>query len=305
MDEIGEFMSILDLMKREPDFISTQVAEARRYYGELNPRSSADVVVVCGGRERMRPDYVVDRADFPYFGIECVAEGSGSLELAGHGYELAAGMAFAYGPGIHHRIRSRPERPMLKYYVDFAGREAELLLRESALGKWKVVQLPALQEITGIFDMLQREGGTAGRYTAPISAALLRVLIWKIDQQALGYGSVDLRSLETFQRAKRVIEEGYLTLRSAEEAARACHLDPSYLSRLFRRFAATTPHRYITKLKMNRATELLLDQRMLVKEAALHLGFADPFHFSRTFKRVYGISPEQFVRQTRPLTRIP
>ena len=28
------------------------------------------------------------------------------------------------------------------------------------------------------------------------------------------------------------------------------------------------------------------------------LGFADAFHFSRTFKRIYGISPERFIRQS-------
>jgi AraC-like DNA-binding protein len=49
---------------------------------------------------------------------------------------------------------------------------------------------------------------------------------------------------------------------------------------------------------MNRAAALLLDQRMMVKEVADALGFADAFHFSRTFKRVYGISPERFIRQS-------
>ena len=48
---------------------------------------------------------------------------------------------------------------------------------------------------------------------------------------------------------------------------------------------------------MNRAAQLLIDDRMMVKEAAAALDFADAFHFSRTFKRIYGISPDRFVRQ--------
>jgi AraC-like DNA-binding protein len=52
-------------------------------------------------------------------------------------------------------------------------------------------------------------------------------------------------------------------------------------------------------LKMNRATELLVDEGMLVKEVAAKLEFADAFHFSRSFKRHYGLSPGHFVRHSR------
>lgn len=50
---------------------------------------------------------------------------------------------------------------------------------------------------------------------------------------------------------------------------------------------------------MGRAAELLLDGGLMVKEAASELGFADAFHFSRTFKRIYGLPPERFVQQAR------
>ena len=70
----------------------------------------------------------------------------------------------------------------------------------------------------------------------------------------------------------------------------------TYLSRLFQRFAHTTPHRFLMRLKMNRATELLLDGDLLVKEVAARLEFADAFHFSRAFKRLYGLPPQRFIR---------
>jgi AraC-like DNA-binding protein len=51
--------------------------------------------------------------------------------------------------------------------------------------------------------------------------------------------------------------------------------------------------------KMNRATELLLDGGLLVKQVAEELGFGDAFQFSRAFKRVYGLPPERFMKQAR------
>ncbi len=310
MDRYAQSMSICDFMPpatrarspKRPSFISTQVTEAHRYHFDLNPKPGRDIVIVCGGCERMRSDYVIDRPGFPFLAIEFVAEGTGKLVLAGTSYKLGPGMAFAYAPGVAHRITADPAAPMLKYYVDFTGKSAEELLANSALPPGHVVQLSSPQETADIFEWLQREGAGGTREGARICAALLPVLIMTIDKNAVPHSAHALRAMETYQRAKRSIEEHFLRLRSAEDAARACHVDRSYLSRLFQRFGRTTPYRFITKLKMNRAASLLLDHRLMVKEAADALGFADAFHFSRTFKRIYGISPERFIQQSHSLS---
>jgi len=49
------------------------------------------------------------------------------------------------------------------------------------------------------------------------------------------------------------------------------------------------------RLRMNRAAEKLRSPGVLVSEVADDLGFSDPFHFSRTFKRVFGVSPSSFM----------
>lgn len=53
------------------------------------------------------------------------------------------------------------------------------------------------------------------------------------------------------------------------------------------------------RLKMNRATELLVDGGMLVNEVAPELEFAEAFHFSRVFKHHYGLSMGHFVKHSR------
>ncbi|RYD75379.1 MAG: hypothetical protein EOP84_18405 [Verrucomicrobiaceae bacterium] len=66
-----------------PSFVSTQVREARRYFLNLTPKRASPLTVVCGGCERVQPDYVVQRKTFPFLAVEFVAEGEGELELAG------------------------------------------------------------------------------------------------------------------------------------------------------------------------------------------------------------------------------
>lgn len=282
-----------------PSFVSTQVSEARRYFLNLAPKRLRHLTVVCGGCERVRPDYLVQRKTFPFLAVEFVAEGEGELELAGRKYRLRPGMTFAYGPGAAHIIRSEPSRPMLKYYVDFVGHEAERLLSETPLTEWQAVQVSSPEEVVEIFELLQREGANESIYGAQLCAALLPALLLKITERALPSGDAEPRALTTYQRAKRWIEEHPLQVRTAEEVAVACHVNTAYLCRLFQRFGHTSPYRFLMRQKMNRATELLLDRGLLVKQVAEELGFGDAFQFSRAFKRVYGLPPERFMKQAR------
>jgi AraC-like DNA-binding protein len=45
---------------------------------------------------------------------------------------------------------------------------------------------------------------------------------------------------------------------------------------------------------MERAAELLAEDRLTVRAIAKQLGFGDPFYFSRTFRRHFGRSPSEY-----------
>lgn len=287
-----------------PGFVSTQVTEARRYYLNLSPPPTREIVVVCGGCERVRPEYVVQREGFPFFAIEFVAEGEGTVRVNGKTHRLRPGVAFAYGPSVAHCIRSDPDRPMLKYYVDFAGAEAERLLAGSPLAGWQPIQTSPAREIGEIFEMLQRDGASNGPFAPQVCAALVSLLLMKLAERAVPGGTAgEPRALATYERVKAWIEQHFEEVRTVEEIATTCGLDVTYLCRLFQRFGHGTPYRLLTRLKMNRAAELLLDHGLLVKETAAELGFADAYHFSRSFKRVYGLAPERFLHQRQALGR--
>ena len=50
----------------------------------------------------------------------------------------------------------------------------------------------------------------------------------------------------------------------------------------------------LLRLKMNHAAERLQHNGLLVKQAAEEVGFPDPFHFSRVFRKTFGVPPAQF-----------
>ncbi|MGD0536294.1 MAG: AraC family transcriptional regulator [Verrucomicrobiota bacterium] len=281
---------------QRPAFLSTQVSEAHRFFLNLTPRATPRLEVVCGGVERCRPDYVIQRTSFPYAALEFVAQGEGELKLRGRRFRLRPGMAFAYGPRVSHTIRTSAQSPMLKYYVDFVGREGDRLLAEGPLGRWEPVQVSSPNELTELFESLQRNGAAENPLTGRICSTLVALILLKIAERAIDYGAAESRALPTYERARRHLEAHYEQLKTVEEIARACHVNAAYLCRLFQRFDHRSPYQLLLRLKMNRAAALLLDGGLMVKEVAARLNFADPYHFSRVFKRVYGVSPDRFVK---------
>src|SRR5258708_40026174 len=94
-----------------PYFVLTQVREARRYFLDVAPKPASQIAVVCGGCERMQPDYVVDRSTFPFYVIEFVAEGAGSVELVVRRYPLQAALTVSFGPRLSLSVRQLAVTP--------------------------------------------------------------------------------------------------------------------------------------------------------------------------------------------------
>lgn len=93
---------------------------------------------------------------------------------------------------------------------------------------------------------------------------------------------------------------GYIHLRfdhfdlSLEGIAMELKLPVYYLSRFFKEKASCTFTDYITKLRMDRAKELLSSSQMSVRDIVNSVGYTDPSSFMRKFKKLEGITPGEY-----------
>ncbi|MDZ8117346.1 AraC family transcriptional regulator [Pontiella agarivorans] len=281
--------------KATAPFISTQVNSGEYYYLNLTPEKDAAEIVVCGGREQTAPTYRIKRKSFKFYSIEFVSSGRGSITMDGKTYPLRPGAIYCYGPRTPHTIETDPEHPMLKHFVDFTGRALEELLKTTPFLSGRPLFVSRPFRIRNIFENLITTGNTESRNRDALCALLLRQLILTADDTAMDADAAFSPAWQTYMRCRQFIERNYLDLPNIGNAAEACFIDQAYLSRLFKRFADESPLQLLTRLKMSKAADLLSSGDLLVKQVGEKVGFSDPYHFSRVFKRVYGIPPETFT----------
>ncbi len=283
--------------KAQPEFFSIQIARARRFHLCAKPPAGQRLCVICGGCEHCAPNYEIHRSQFPYLALEFVAGGRGQLTFKNRKLRLVPGTLFTYGQGVAHDIVTDSHKPLVKYFVDFAGKSAIEGLRAASLSPGTAIQTSAPNEVMTLFDNLVHNGLKATRYSQRICVALLDAILLKIAETRVPIGSVESSAFGTYQNCLQQLEESALRIRTLQELAEACKIDQAYLCRLFRRFGHESPYQCLLRLKMNHAAARLQTPGILVKQVATELGFNDPYHFSRVFKSVFGISPAQFVQR--------
>jgi two-component system response regulator YesN len=72
------------------------------------------------------------------------------------------------------------------------------------------------------------------------------------------------------------------------------NVSPSYFSSIFRQKTGVTFVEYLTRLRMEKAKELLLCSDCSSTEIGYTVGYKDPHYFSSLFKKMYGCTPKEY-----------
>ncbi|MDQ6420290.1 response regulator [Paenibacillus sp. LHD-117] len=72
------------------------------------------------------------------------------------------------------------------------------------------------------------------------------------------------------------------------------HLNETYLSGLFKNRVGVTFSEYLTKLRMNKAGELLRESDLKLTDIAMLVGVSSSSYFSTSFKKYFGMSPKEY-----------
>lgn len=100
------------------------------------------------------------------------------------------------------------------------------------------------------------------------------------------------------RRAREYLEANFSQDVSLSELATLVSLSPFYLARAFESEIGLPPHAYLEGVRIRKAREIL-DRGSDLVSTALAVGYSDQSHLTRRFKRFLGITPGQYIRESK------
>ena len=105
--------------------------------------------------------------------------------------------------------------------------------------------------------------------------------------------TVQLRS-SLYDDAVAIVEREYGTELSLDDIARRVASSRRQLQRAYAKVGNTTFREHLTRVRMDRAAELLGRRSVTVREVAHRVGYRQPAQFAKAFRRHLGVAPSDF-----------
>ncbi|MGO4693484.1 response regulator [Paenibacillus sp. 2TAB26] len=97
--------------------------------------------------------------------------------------------------------------------------------------------------------------------------------------------------------AEKILQRDYAESLTLQSVAMAVHVTPVWLSKLFKKEKRKTFLEYLTEIRIEKAKEMLGDIKYKVYQISFQVGYKDPVHFSKLFKKQVGCTPKEYRRQ--------
>jgi AraC-like DNA-binding protein len=275
-----------------------------------------------GHRSLLFPDVCLYRFSTPStfckaaaFGVTLgvVLEGEKRVRVAGHELTVDPSQLLVVTRESDLDIavtRASPQAPYLGLHVCFwPERVARALMRLAEAGGAASAEAPAafvFQPQERIVNALERlltalADPVEAQVLAPLTIDELLFLLLRTDAAAtiragVGRPADAERVLDTMQ----FIRAHHAEKLNVERLAKHAGMSPSHFAHRFRSVARVSPMRYLRGVRLDRARALLLETGARVSEAALEVGFESPAHFTREFKRRFGVAPSKSLELITP-----
>ncbi|HEV2530027.1 MAG TPA: AraC family transcriptional regulator [Thermomicrobiales bacterium] len=156
-----------------------------------------------------------------------------------------------------------------------------------------------LESLAAFPDLIEEESARpAGPERDAALRAVLTLLLLRIERIARTAGADHAAREE--QRIYRdfinLLEQDYVAQHGVAHYAQLLGLDADRLSTVLNHVLGLSTKRVIDDRLMLEAKRLLRHSGLSLKEIAVELGYADQFHLSKVFKRIVGLSPQEYRR---------
>jgi AraC-like DNA-binding protein len=247
------------------------------------------------GQTRAKPSYHVGPRVLEYFNLHFVRDGC--VELCFHDQQIVLGKGdvFAMFPGIvyrYRRVESTSELQMT--WISFDGPQAGQLMQWSGFTPvTPFVRQVMNAELELALRQLHTNRQLDEKRQIEICSLLYRIF------------SLMIRPAPPIRSAGQdvwlptcieYIHTHFMERITVQDVADYVSVHRVYFSKVFTERTGLTPLKYLQKIRMEKAAELLCANILTIEEVALTLGYPDVYSFTRAFGNYYGSPPGKWRR---------
>ncbi len=239
--------------------------------------------------------------------IAFVLSGAGEYLIEDEMYEVKEGDLLILNPGVRHQalLSDKSDVATTEFFVGFSDiqipdyphnflpvPDGGYMIHTTGELKQKIGKICASMEAE---NTVCKEG----RYFM-LKSYLMQMILLVIREQCetiAPSGSYSFESVNKKYVVERIVtyfEEHYDEKISLDRIAENMYLSPFYISKIFKSEIGDTPIRYLINIRLEKAKMLLESgNNSSIQEIAAMVGYDDAYHFSKLFKKRYGVSPSQ------------
>jgi len=246
-----------------------------------------------------------------YTELAYILSGKGKYLVDGIEYDVEAGDLVICNPGIMHtHIVTNTKEPTIEFIAGFTDYHFKNMTQNSLEIKDGTCILKTTAEIKQKIMMhcyamiAEKESCNVGKYfmiKTHLMQMLLLVMREIVDNEDYEQSTCNFDSYNKNHAVKKIINylnENYNKKISLEQLAHNMYLSPVYISKIFKEETGESPINYLIKIRLEKAKDILLkDVNSSIKNIANQVGYEDAYHFSKLFKKYYGISPLHYRKK--------
>ena len=225
--------------------------------------------------------------------IYCVA-GRGWIELDGVKTKIEANEYFTIPANKAHKYGADEKDPWSIYWLHFTGEKAPLFLSGNAvkINRLDTIESSRFRERIFLFQEIY-ENLQPGFNESNLEYA--STCLWHLlgsFRFVAAYRKIkQVKNNDKIEKSMYFMNEQIDRIISLQELAAQCGLSLSHYCLVFKKHTSYTPLEYFTRLKIQKACNLLDLTGNNIKKIAHSLGFDDQYYFSRVFTKIMSVPP--------------
>jgi len=233
-----------------------------------------------------------------------VLSGQGRLDAADgngvdHKFKIGPGQGFLVFPGQITTYSAHERDPWKYAWLEFDGLRVAEYVEQAGLSPGQPVYRPVNPEQgQAVGERMIYIAGHSDRSPLHLVGHLCLFLDGLIQSSAT-HRELHGGQLKDFyiQEAVTFMEHNYAREITVEEVADVCKLNRSYFSKIFKENMGCPPQEFLIRLRLSRAAELMKSTGSSIGAIAAQCGYPNQLHFSRAFRKRYGVSPREWRAQ--------